>query len=165
MIALKAIMLYCPLADLDAAEVDAATAGLWTRDLLIRRSVTDGECAYFTTWCPHGTSIDTLVRVEGTRWRIEDSLETAKNELGLDHNETRTWHGWHQSFEPFDWAIGRCSVKADSRTMVGYRYGTIQPLKTGARLRSICGGPEPSSLVVPKRLIEQSTLLSTTSRW
>ena len=27
---------------------------------------------------------------------IEDSFETAKNELGLDHNETRSWHGWHR---------------------------------------------------------------------
>jgi SRSO17 transposase len=25
-----------------------------------------------------------------------DSFETAKNELGLDHNETRSWHGWHR---------------------------------------------------------------------
>ncbi|SFL06243.1 hypothetical protein SAMN04244574_02975, partial [Azotobacter beijerinckii] len=24
------------------------------------------------------------------------SFETAKNELGLDHNETRSWHGWHR---------------------------------------------------------------------
>ena len=30
------------------------------------------------------------------RWAIEDSFETAKNELGLDHNETRSWHGWHR---------------------------------------------------------------------
>src|SRR3546814_10362721 len=37
-----------------------------------------------------------LVRVEGQRWAIEDSFETAKNELGLDHNETRSWHGWHR---------------------------------------------------------------------
>jgi SRSO17 transposase len=38
--------------------------------------------------------------VEGHRWAIEDSFETAKNELGLDHNETRSWHGWrrHVSF-------------------------------------------------------------------
>jgi len=37
-----------------------------------------------------------LVAVEGHRWAIEDSFETAKNELGLDHNETRSWHGWHR---------------------------------------------------------------------
>jgi SRSO17 transposase len=39
--------------------------------------------------------VETLVRVEGRRWSIEDAFETAKNELGLDHNETRSWHGWH----------------------------------------------------------------------
>jgi len=37
-----------------------------------------------------------VVGVEGQRWCIEDSFETAKNELGLDHNETRSWHGWHR---------------------------------------------------------------------
>jgi SRSO17 transposase len=34
------------------------------------------------------------VKIEGRRWAIEDSFETAKNELGLDNNETRSWHGW-----------------------------------------------------------------------
>jgi SRSO17 transposase len=36
------------------------------------------------------------VQVEGRRWAIEDAFETAKNELGLDHHETRSWHGWHR---------------------------------------------------------------------
>jgi SRSO17 transposase len=52
--------------------------------------------AFFTTWCPAGTSIEALVKVEGHRWAIEDSFETAKNELGLDHNKTRLWHGWRR---------------------------------------------------------------------
>jgi SRSO17 transposase len=64
--------------------------------LLIRRTIADGDLAYFTTWCPAGIPIDTLVSVEGRRWAIEDSFETAKNEFGLDHNETRSWHGWHR---------------------------------------------------------------------
>ena len=87
---------YYALADLDAAEYDEARTGLWTRGLLIRRNRTDGDLAFFSTWCPAGTDIDTLVRIEGHRWAIEDSFETAKNELGLDHNETRSWHGWHR---------------------------------------------------------------------
>ncbi len=37
-----------------------------------------------------------LVAMEDHRWAIEDSFETAKNEFGLDHNETRSWHGWHR---------------------------------------------------------------------
>ena len=63
---------------------------------MIRRNIADGDLAFFSTWCAAGTSIKTLVTIEGHRWAIEDSFETAKNELGLDHNETRSWHGWHR---------------------------------------------------------------------
>jgi SRSO17 transposase len=87
---------YLELADLDADEYKSDEVGLWTRGLLIRRSIADGACAFFTTWCPAGTGIDTLVAVEGQRWTIEDSFECAKNEFGLDHNESRSWHGWHR---------------------------------------------------------------------
>jgi len=87
---------YCELADFDADEYNQTKSGLWTRGLLIRRNIGDGDLAFFTTWCPAGTGIQTLVSVEGHRWAIEDSFETAKNELGLDHNETRSWHGWHR---------------------------------------------------------------------
>jgi SRSO17 transposase len=87
---------YCELADLDAAEYDDGRTGPWTRGLLIRRNIADGDLAFFSTWCPDGTTAEVLVKVEGHRWAIEDSFETAKNELGLDHNETRSWHGWHR---------------------------------------------------------------------
>ena len=87
---------YCELADLDASEYDQNSTGLWTRGLLIRRHIAGGGLAFFSTWCPAGTDITTLVRVEGHRWAIEDSFETAKTELGLDHNETRSWHGWRR---------------------------------------------------------------------
>ncbi len=87
---------YLELADLDADEYGSSATGLWTRGLLVRRGLADGECAYFTTWCPAGTTIEALVAVEGRRWAIEDAFETAKTELGLDHNETRSWHGWHR---------------------------------------------------------------------
>lgn len=87
---------YLELADLGADEYVGGFEGLWTRGLLIRRHIADGELAYFCTWCPKGTPIETLVAVEGHRWAIEDAFETAKTELGLDHNETRSWHGWHR---------------------------------------------------------------------
>src|SRR5918997_1724920 len=87
---------YVELADLEADEFNPALVGTWTRGLLIRRSLTDGARAFFSTWCPAGTGIETLVAVEGRRWAIEDAFETAKTELGLSHNETRSWHGWHR---------------------------------------------------------------------
>jgi SRSO17 transposase len=87
---------YLELADLDAGEYNSALVGEWTRGLLIRRNIADDDLAFFSTWCPKGTTIKKLVSVEGHRWAIEDSFEAAKNELGLDHNETRSWHGWHR---------------------------------------------------------------------
>jgi SRSO17 transposase len=88
---------YLELATLPADALDPALdESLWTRGLLIRRSLADGSLAHFTTWCPAGTPIETLVAVEGRRWAIEDAFEAAKTELGLTHNETRSWHGWHR---------------------------------------------------------------------
>src|SRR3954451_7879310 len=64
---------------------------------------------------PAGTAIDTLVSVEGRRWAIEDSFETAKNELGLDHHETRSWHGWHRHVWLAMLAFAMMAVGAPSR--------------------------------------------------
>jgi SRSO17 transposase len=66
--------LYCGLADLDAAEYDDERAGLWTRGLLVRRNIADSDLAFFSTWCPAGTSIETLVKVEGSM-RPLDSVD------------------------------------------------------------------------------------------
>jgi SRSO17 transposase len=87
---------YLELADLDVAQYNSTLTGEWTRGLLIRRNIADGAMAFFSTWCPRGTPAKKLIAVEGRRWAIEDSFETAKNELGLDHNESRSWHGWHR---------------------------------------------------------------------
>src|SRR3954464_1250481 len=99
---------YLPLATLPAEALDAALdQSLWTRGLLVRRSLSDGALAYFTTWCPAGTPLEVLVAVEGRRWAIEDAFETAKTELGLAHNESRSWHGWHRHISLVMLARGR----------------------------------------------------------
>src|SRR4051794_28073581 len=117
---------YLELADLEAAEYEDGRTGLWTRGLLVRRSIADGECAYFTTWCPAGTAIETLVKVEGHRWAIEDAFETAKTEFGLDHNETRSWHGWHRHVSLVMLAFAmlavirhRANAAAPPKTLIG----------------------------------------------
>lgn len=118
---------YCELADLDAD--NETETGLWTRGLLIRRNISDGDLAFFTTWCPAGTGIQTLVSVEGHRWAIEDSFETAKNELGLDHNETRSWHGWHRHVSLVMLAFAMMAV-------IRYRANVTTPQKR-PRMRTI----------------------------
>ncbi len=70
----------------------------WTRVLLVRRSIEEKpECAYYLCYAPSGKdTIETLVRVAGQRWLIEQSFETAKGECGLDHYEVRHWQGWYR---------------------------------------------------------------------
>jgi SRSO17 transposase len=121
---------YCELADLDAGEYDDARTGLWTRGLLIRRSRGDGALAFFSTWCPAGTPIATLVAVEGRRWAIEDAFETAKTELGLDHNETRSWHGWHRHVSLVMLAFAMMAA-------VRHHADTMAPPKTTGRARRV----------------------------
>lgn len=65
--------------------------------LLVRRGIEDPEDrAYYVVFAPRGTALDELVRVAGTRWRIESCFEAAKGEVGLAHYEVRSWHGWHR---------------------------------------------------------------------
>jgi SRSO17 transposase len=47
---------YIELADLDAAEFYDGADGTWTRGLLVRRNIADGDLAFFSTWCPAGTT-------------------------------------------------------------------------------------------------------------
>ena len=42
------------------------------------------------------TPLTKIVEVAGTRWAVEDSLETAKGEVGLDQYEVRKWTGWYR---------------------------------------------------------------------
>jgi SRSO17 transposase len=70
----------------------------WARALLVRRSIEEKpECAYYLCYAPSGKdTIETLVRVAGQRWLIEQSFEMAKGECGLDHYEVRHWQGWYR---------------------------------------------------------------------
>ena len=67
------------------------------RWLLFRRGVSDrGEFSYYVVSGPQKTSLEEIVRVAGTRWAIEESFESAKGEVGLDHYEVRSWEGWYR---------------------------------------------------------------------
>jgi SRSO17 transposase len=127
------------MAHLEAEEFNDDNHGLWTRGLLIRRNISDGDRAYFTTWCPVGTSVETLVGVEGHRWAIEDSFEMAKNEFGLDHNETRSSHGWHRHVS---------LVMLAFAMMAAIRHQANKPAPKKAKQRQE-GAAQPHPLVDP----------------
>ena len=43
-----------------AGEFDEARSGLWTRSLLIRRTIVDGDLAFFATWLRQGPAIPVI---------------------------------------------------------------------------------------------------------
>ena len=78
----------------EPADTDADRPG--EHHLLIRRTRSSGELAYLRCWTPTPTSLATLVRVAGQRWRIEESFQTAKGLAGLDQHQVRRWTSWHR---------------------------------------------------------------------
>ena len=69
----------------------------WTHWLLVRRDLEDPkELAYYLVFAPIGTLLTEIVRAAGLRWWIEESIERAKGEAGLDEHEVRHWEGWYR---------------------------------------------------------------------
>lgn len=66
------------------------------RWLLIRRNPHTGELAYFLCHATTAVPLATLVRVAGTRWRIEENFQAGKDCAGLDEHQVRTWTAWHR---------------------------------------------------------------------
>jgi SRSO17 transposase len=67
--------------------------GFW---LLVRRGLSDGELAYYACFGSTRTTLAELVRVAGVRWAVQESFQTAKGEVGLDHYEVRRYDAWYR---------------------------------------------------------------------
>jgi SRSO17 transposase len=64
--------------------------------LLVRRSLGQTpEVKYHRSNAPAEKPLPKLAQVRATRWTIEEDIESAKGECGLDEYETRGWVGWH----------------------------------------------------------------------
>jgi SRSO17 transposase len=66
------------------------------RWLLIRRHPDHGELAYYRCYSPRPVALTELVRVAGTRWRIEESFQATKTLTGLDEHQVRRWTSWRR---------------------------------------------------------------------
>lgn len=81
------------------------------RLLLIRRSMSEPfEMTGYVAFVHESTSIEELVHVAGMRWTIEESIQCAKGEVGLDHYEVRSWTGWYRHMTLVLWASAFLSV-------------------------------------------------------
>jgi len=74
-----------------------AMADGWVHALVVRRSISDpDELAYYLVYTPTDTPRTAIVRAIGARWTIEEVFELAKQRVGLDEYEVRSWTGWHR---------------------------------------------------------------------
>lgn len=67
--------------------------------LIVAKNVRTGEIKYFlSNRVPgrDGWNLRMILRVAFGRWPVEDCFREAKEELGLDHFECRSWHGIHR---------------------------------------------------------------------
>lgn len=64
--------------------------------LLARRSLSDPtDLAYYICFGPRRTTLAELAAVAGSRWRVEECFQQAKNEAGLDEYQVRTYRAWY----------------------------------------------------------------------
>jgi SRSO17 transposase len=89
---------------------DAVVKG-WKRWLMLRRSISDpSEVTAYIVFAPNGSGLGEQVRVAGRRWTVEESIECAKGEVGLDHYEVRSFSGWYRHITLAMWAGAFLSV-------------------------------------------------------
>jgi len=77
----------------DWALIDSADGD---HQYMIRRSISDGELAFYHCYNPNQAGFTELVHVAGARWPIEECFGSGKNEVGLDNYQVRTWDAWHR---------------------------------------------------------------------
>jgi hypothetical protein len=85
--------------------------------------------AFFCTWCPAGTDIATFVSVEGHRWVIEDSFETAKMSLGSI------------TTRPAPGMAGAAMFRSSCSPLPRWPQSAIAPIRRRTSKRYFCGPP------------------------
>jgi SRSO17 transposase len=113
-------------------EASAPQQGGWKRWVLIRRSIADPtEVTAYLAYAPAATLLAALVRVAGMRWTVEESIQTAKGEVGLEHYEVRSWTGWYRHVTLAMWAQAFLAVvRAETGTDVAPPKGGQGLMKT-----------------------------------
>lgn len=64
--------------------------------LMIRRSISDGEYAFYRAQSPTRIPLRTFVRVAGIRWSVEDDFQSCEELGALDEHQVRRWTPWHR---------------------------------------------------------------------
>ncbi len=114
----------------------------WDHWLLVRRSLADPtDLAYYVAFGPADATLEDLVRVAGTRWTIEECIEAAKGEVGLDEYEVRKWAGWYRHITLALWAhayltVTQATANAGAKKGIVARTGSMTAYKERQRIAS-----------------------------
>ncbi|MEN9938750.1 MAG: hypothetical protein RLZZ387_5329 [Chloroflexota bacterium] len=77
----------------------------------MRRSIPDPDTVTaYVVFTPALATLSEQVEVAGMRWTVEESIQTAKGEVGLDHYEVRSYPGWYRHMTLAMWAAAVLSV-------------------------------------------------------
>jgi SRSO17 transposase len=74
----------------------AVTEGDGPHWLLIRRRISDGEYAFYRAHAPRPVPLAQLVKIAGSRWKIEEGFAASKELAALDEHQVRSWTSWHR---------------------------------------------------------------------
>jgi SRSO17 transposase len=113
--------------------------------LLLRRSISEpSEVTPFICFDLDDASLAAQVRVAGMRWTVEESIQTGKGEVGLDHYEVRSFSGWYRHITLAMWAQAWLTViRAEQGADVAPKKGlhtasgpsSLRAFKAGRKLR------------------------------
>ncbi|HEY7031026.1 MAG TPA: IS701 family transposase [Thermomicrobiales bacterium] len=117
----------------------------WVHALLARRHPErSAEVAYYLVYAPLATPLAEVVRAAGARWTIEDTIKLAKGQVGLDHYEVRSWHGWHRHLTLALLALAALVVGAAKRGDPPARSTSRSPSLNSGGCSSASSGPPPA---------------------
>jgi SRSO17 transposase len=139
--------------------------------LLVRRSIANPAArAYYRVFGPEETLLAEMVRVAGQRWVIEEVIERAKGEVGLDQYEVRTWEGWYRHITLALLAhafleVTRAQTNTDLPTGERGASSYLDPVHRG-RVTPAAGGTDrtPPSLCLPTGLVPVASGASSPGR-
>lgn len=103
--------------------------------LVLRRTLAErAELKYYLSNAPRTIRPRALVRTSGMRWPIERAFAECKDELGMDHYETRTWRGWHHHQTMTLLAhhfLVRLRIRLSKKSRRAYRLPDLSPPQRG----------------------------------
>jgi SRSO17 transposase len=100
----------------------------WKQWLLARRSLSDPtKLAYYFVFAPKSVTLEEVVQAAGSRWQVEEGIELAKGQVGLDEYEVRHWQGWYRHLTLAMFALAFLTVVKTTARKKGASQSKPQP--------------------------------------